>query len=394
MLPFDTDAPLYHRPWVTAGLVCACCLVHFWVTFFDPDAVSQWALVYGSGLHPLQWVTRNFLHADFMHLVGNMAFLWSFGLVVEGKVGGFRMLGLCTALGIGQASLEQSCSFWFVGGTSVGISAVVSGLMAMALIWAPANHLRCIAPWNLFGTHWLLEPWEIPIWGVAGLYLGLDAAMVVWNGFHVSTSLLHFLGGLLGLALATYLLMRKKVDCEGWDLFTLWRRRELLAENAARRAAGIPPVPLEPAFAPSTTSLERKLIEIDRALFRNRVDRAWRILQLTRRVVPTWELPEETLLLMAEQLARQGQHANAAELFEEYLRRFERHADPVRLQLAQILIEHLNRPRYALRLLRQSPVESNGASVSIRLREQLEREAQRQIDLGVFELDGNGGRAR
>ena len=41
----------------------------------------------GDGIHPLQWLTNIFLHAGFFHLVGNMIFLWTFGFVVEGKLG-------------------------------------------------------------------------------------------------------------------------------------------------------------------------------------------------------------------------------------------------------------------------------------------------------------------
>ena len=50
-------------------------------------------------LHPIQWVTHNFLHYDVLHLAGNMLFLWSFGIVVEGKLGAFKFLMTYLAIG-------------------------------------------------------------------------------------------------------------------------------------------------------------------------------------------------------------------------------------------------------------------------------------------------------
>ncbi len=59
-----------------------------------------WGLTHGEGLHPVQWVTNNFLHGRIFHLVGNMIFLWGFGLVVEGKLGWWRFLLVYMGIGI------------------------------------------------------------------------------------------------------------------------------------------------------------------------------------------------------------------------------------------------------------------------------------------------------
>src|SRR5262245_50368908 len=126
-IPYGTDAPIYHWPFATVGLIVVNVVLFFAVPVFqpppsttitieepegdlDPDmaldgdshhdeatkkilsALSpSWysrqglSLWLGQGLHPSQWLTHNFLHAGLIHLIGNMIFLWAYGIVVEGK---------------------------------------------------------------------------------------------------------------------------------------------------------------------------------------------------------------------------------------------------------------------------------------------------------------------
>ena len=65
--------------------------------------VNQLMLQYGT-FKPWQWITSNFMHAGFMHLLGNMFCLWGFGLVVEGKIGWWRFLLVYLGIGITQCA--------------------------------------------------------------------------------------------------------------------------------------------------------------------------------------------------------------------------------------------------------------------------------------------------
>jgi len=83
IIPWGTDAPIYHRPIATIGVMVAC-VVAFAV---DPrHEHTEYLLALGDGVHPLQWLTNIFLHGDIMHLLGNLLFLWAFGIIVEGEV--------------------------------------------------------------------------------------------------------------------------------------------------------------------------------------------------------------------------------------------------------------------------------------------------------------------
>jgi membrane associated rhomboid family serine protease len=73
-----------------------------------------WLLTYGDGLHPVEWVAYNFLHFGIFHLLGNMFFLWAFGIVVEGKLGWWKFLALYLGIGIVGGAMIQVAMLWYV----------------------------------------------------------------------------------------------------------------------------------------------------------------------------------------------------------------------------------------------------------------------------------------
>ena len=133
--PYGTDAPIYHWPFTTVALIVVNALV-LCAELASPEQVAPFILVFGDGLHPVQWITNNFLHAGPFHLVGNMLFLWSFGLVVEGKLGWYKTLAVYLGIGTVYGLIVQSLMLGSSGG-ALGASGVIFGSMAMCLVWAP-----------------------------------------------------------------------------------------------------------------------------------------------------------------------------------------------------------------------------------------------------------------
>ncbi len=105
IIPYSTDAPIYHFPWMTIALIVVNCLT-FAITGMGYND-EGWLLQYGNGLHPLEWVAYNFLHFGIGHLLGNMFFLWAFGIVVEGKLGWWKFLCVYMSIGIFGGALIQ-----------------------------------------------------------------------------------------------------------------------------------------------------------------------------------------------------------------------------------------------------------------------------------------------
>ena len=112
IIPYSTDAPIYYFPWMTVGLIVVNAIT-FVVT--GQGYHSQgWMLTYGRGLHPLEWIAYSFLHFGAIHLIGNMFFLWSFGIVVEGKLGWWKFLAVYLGIGICGGILIQTAMLGYV----------------------------------------------------------------------------------------------------------------------------------------------------------------------------------------------------------------------------------------------------------------------------------------
>lgn len=259
-LPYSTDAPIYHRPIATVGLIILNTALFFAVPtrFLEPNQALAFPtagalddlgarasgeigngaelepsenqlgqrtpkliLEYGAGLRPWQWLTSAFMHQDFFHLLFNMAALWAFGLVVEGKVGGFGFLGLYLCIAVGQSGLEQIMMLFSSGGGSLGASAAILGVLGMAIVWAPSNN---------FDVFWFFAfrtgTFELSIAMYGFLAFVLEFVAMGFGGFGVSSSLLHLMGLGFGLALGFVALRYNWVDCEGWDLINVWNGRE------------------------------------------------------------------------------------------------------------------------------------------------------------------------
>ena len=59
LIPIGTDAPLYHRPFATIGLIAANVAVF---AFTIAGENEGWLLRYGEGLHPMEWIASAFFH--------------------------------------------------------------------------------------------------------------------------------------------------------------------------------------------------------------------------------------------------------------------------------------------------------------------------------------------
>lgn len=404
ILPYGTDAPIYHRPIATIGLIAVNTLL-----WLPSHALVEggYALDLGVGLHPVQWVTNNFLHGGLLHLVGNMLFLWAYGIIVEGKLGSLRFLLAYLAIGTAYGAFVQAI---FLGATPIddeprhvlGASAAIFGLLGMAVVWAPKNCLSCLVVFMGFGRGFG-DLWEIPILWFAALEVGWEVAMLVlWGGTGLeilSSALLHVCGFSMGFALGVLLLKAGWVDCEGWDLFAVSRR------HLARGSVG-PAIPKTRAGKKRRTKTARR--GRDRSAdnappeeqassaverLRQRLDEGETLaaLDLYLRSAPTWKswgwgLPEPDLLRLIKSAQADGLGAEAVPPMFEYVRRYPEKAARVRLLLAQLLIETQQRPAKALRVLGDIADGALPAELD-RVRRKLAAKAEAMVEDGVLELE-------
>ena len=141
LVPLNTDAPIYHFPWATIGLIVVNVLMFgLTLSLASADSIEtiEFLILEFDTINPLQWMTNNFMHSGPFHLIGNMFFLWGFGLIVEGKLGWKRFLLIYLAIGIVYGAIVQTTMFMLSGESgALGASAAIYGLMGIAVIWAP-----------------------------------------------------------------------------------------------------------------------------------------------------------------------------------------------------------------------------------------------------------------
>lgn len=221
-IPTGTDAPLYHPPVVTLLLIVGNGIT-FWLT--GGGALDEGWILQPGHLNPAEWFTSAFLHFGVAHLVVNMIFLWTFGLIVEGKIGWWQFAllyaGICAVDGlICQIALLGYTGFSDGAG---GASGAIFGLMAIALLWAPLNEIEVHSFLQFGMTARSVSQFDVPVNFFAVLYIGMNVYGAWSESFGFGTPMLHLAGALSGAALGYLMLHRGWVDCEGWDLFSVAR---------------------------------------------------------------------------------------------------------------------------------------------------------------------------
>ncbi len=373
--PYQTDAPIYHWPFATVGLIVVNALVFSAVLGAEPEQVEPWILQWGEGLHPVQWVTSNFLHAGFMHLLGNMFCLWGFGLVVEGKIGWWRFLVVYLAIGVVQCAVEQTLTLGASGGGSLGASAAIFGIVAMALIWAPKNEMSCLLfvyyrPFHFDCTILVLGIVavciEVATWTLTVILLGGDIA------FLITSQVLHLMGAAAGLVLAVGMLKKGWVDCENWDLFSVLSGRNTMSDDEfeqLRRQS-------DEWQEKQHERRESALAQIRGIIVDRRPELAYKAHQKMGRTIEDWQLPEADFLKLITTYHEQKMWSESVEPMVEYLRQYREHEPQVRLRLAHVLTEVEKRPGQALKVMDKISPEllSDGKrELLVRLRTKAER---------------------
>lgn len=198
--------------WATPLLVSASMTVFVWLATMGPGrgpVLERWGAVpetlfsASSGLHALTdgraltLFSAIFIHADWLHLIGNLLFLVIFGLPAERALGPWRLLLLFLACGA-AANLAAALSLHSPESVIVGASGAISGIIGAYLALFPRARLGLVLPLGLF-----LEFVRTPASLLIGIWALLQV-MFTWVGpaFGAVAWWAHLTGFLLGVVFA------------------------------------------------------------------------------------------------------------------------------------------------------------------------------------------------
>lgn len=162
MIPLRDDNDPQRRPLVTPILVGSCVLVYLWQLTLGQQGGQ--AAVYALGVIPAVLLghealpkelavvapsatilTSMFLHGGFMHLAGNMLYLWIFGDNVEDSMGRARFVAfylLCGAAAVFAQALPDPYSVV----PMIGASGAISGVLGAYLLLYPHARVLVVVP--------------------------------------------------------------------------------------------------------------------------------------------------------------------------------------------------------------------------------------------------------
>ena len=183
MLPIgDEHNGRVRTPYVTYTLIAINVLVFlFQITLPDralTEFIFRWGAIpnqisQGQDLYGL--VSSMFLHGGWMHIIGNMLFLFVFGDNVEDAMGHVRFLIfylLCgLAAGYAQVLINPASQI-----PLVGASGAISGVLGAYIVLFPRGRIRTLVFLGVFATVVLIPAWvQIGVWILLQLLNGFLA---------------------------------------------------------------------------------------------------------------------------------------------------------------------------------------------------------------------------
>jgi membrane associated rhomboid family serine protease len=203
-----------HLPWATIAIIAACAVTSLWLAFLPADDRLEWLRQWGtvpsklfdtqapmlqqlSELRMLRLLTALFIHADWLHLAGNLLFLMIFGLPAERALGSWRFLALYL-FGGAVANLIGALTLASTNAPIVGSSGAVSAVVGAYLALFPRARLGLVLPLGLF-----LEFVRIPAPLLIGFWILLQVLFTfVGPTFGAVVWWTHIAGFLVGIMFA------------------------------------------------------------------------------------------------------------------------------------------------------------------------------------------------
>lgn len=243
MFPYRDENPAEHSPFVTIALILLNVLAWVFVQGLGADeaamasSLCNWGLIPGEltgkaagALVPLtpqfecqvdaqaNWltlITMQFLHGGWLHLIGNMLFLWVFGNNIEDSMGHVRFLFFYLACGLAAAAAQMLANPASPI-PAVGASGAVSGVLGAYLLLFPRVRVWMIVPIFIFLTRIALPAWMYLIYWIVVQFLSGIGDTLARSGGEVSGGGVAFwahVGGFVaGMVLIHFLVRPERLE--------------------------------------------------------------------------------------------------------------------------------------------------------------------------------------
>lgn len=365
ILPIQTSIRPVRTPYTNYGLIVVNTLV-FLLTYWPHrnlftgsiEVLRPWAeqfMLTPARLYLWQFISYAFLHGGFMHIFGNMFFLYLFGNNVNDKLGGvgyicFYLAGAVFS-GIGHTLLS--------GVSALGASGAVAAVTGAYLVLFPQTMITVIYWFFIIGTM------EVPaLYFIVFKLIFIDNVIARYTPNVAYDA--HLAGYVFGIAAMLLMLAGGLTTASGFDLWSmikLWNRRRLYRDavlGSHDPFSGLTmakPVEAKEVKTAAQQQQEQKIAqlrgEINTRIQQHNLSAAagayLELIELDSEQI----LPRQYLLDIANLLAGQKRHAEAALAYEQVLRHYGNYeyAEQVQLMLGILYSRYLHKPQPAAKYL-------------------------------------------
>ena len=148
----DASRPPGRLAPVTLLIIIVNVFVFFQELTYGNRFVRAWSVIpirVVHGNHTITLVTSMFMHAGWMHIIGNMIYLWAFGRAIEEAMGGFRFLFFYLVGGV-VAMSAQILGDPFSRIPCLGASGAIAAVMGAFIITFPRDRIKTFVFFLIF----------------------------------------------------------------------------------------------------------------------------------------------------------------------------------------------------------------------------------------------------
>ncbi|RLI90926.1 MAG: rhomboid family intramembrane serine protease [Candidatus Altiarchaeales archaeon] len=184
MFPVKDDNPTSTVPWVTYGIIILNLLVFGYemslsldekalINFFDTYGLIPEKIVNGQSLFSL--FTSMFIHGGFMHIFGNMLYLYIFGNNIEDIMGHRRFILFYLLCGMAASGLQISINPHSTV-PNIGASGAIAGVLGAYLLTFPGAKVHTLIFFGYF-VRWVKLPalFVLGFWFIIQLFSGIGS---------------------------------------------------------------------------------------------------------------------------------------------------------------------------------------------------------------------------
>lgn len=385
IIPLRTDSRLHRTPYMNWALIALNILV--FVAF-------QNSSLFGGNRGPMRgfnevtsrfelspyepqlgnFITYAFLHANVMHLLGNMLFLYIFGNNVNDKMGQIGYLAFYLAGGVfaGVAYVLMQNS----GSPVIGASGAIAAVTGAYLVLFPRSSVTIFYFWYFFGTYEIPSLWFILFFFVKDLIFNFAQQDNVAHVAHVG-------GTVFGFTICVVLLSVRLLPRDQFDLVAMikqWNRRRQYRdmvskgynpfEYGTRERPGPPPPP-----DPRQEQISNVRAAVLEAVSRHDLPTGAHLYLQLKEIDPQQVLPKQAQLDIANQLAGEQKFTQAADAYEAYLRVYPKaeQIEQIELMLGLIYARYLSNYEHARHFLDRATLRLHDPGALAMAREELAR---------------------